>query len=132
MLLLAPRVDLFARACRAELSVVIDEDKVTVLDVDNHVGFAIPVHILEGESHHRQVLPRTNQGWTDVDLGFGSITPREDGAAHCHEEEWILLGPDPRQVLRVGTGAVVGAQEMEHCDVEGQGSAAVRSVFPLL
>src|SRR5947208_1417062 len=71
---------------RAELSPVVEEDDLASLDVDEHVGLPIAVHVAEGEGHRDEVLPWSDQGRTQVDLGFGGVSPRKLDDLHLTVE----------------------------------------------
>ncbi len=63
----------FPRPCRAERSILVDEDKVTIGDIDDHVELAVAAHIQEGEGHYGQVLSLADQGRAEVDFGLRGI-----------------------------------------------------------
>src|SRR6266568_3442085 len=63
----------FPRPCRAERSILVDEDKVTIGDIDDHVELAVAAHIQGGEGHYGQVLSLADQGRAEVDFGLRGI-----------------------------------------------------------
>jgi hypothetical protein len=63
-------------ADRAELACVIEEHKCLILNVNEHVRFAISVHILELQRYRVKVLIRSDQERPDVNNGFRAVSTR--------------------------------------------------------
>ncbi len=63
-----------AQQSRHKGSLLIQKHELATLNVDNHIQFAIMVHISEGERHQRQILSWPQQGGTAKHHAFGDIT----------------------------------------------------------
>ena len=60
-----------------ELTIVVNKNKVTALDIDDHIELTIPGHILKRKSHCSQVLAWSNQGWPNINLRFRGVPARK-------------------------------------------------------
>src|SRR5712692_562318 len=58
----------------AELSIVIEKDKMVICHVDDHVEASIPVYVLETKRHDCQVLFSDKSGHK-IDFGFTCVSP---------------------------------------------------------
>src|SRR6266567_160506 len=71
------KVYIFVGACGAEGAIVINEHKMAILYINDHVEFAIASDILECQGHRRQVLSISDQCRTNEYPGFCAITARK-------------------------------------------------------
>ena len=81
--------------CRAKRAIYMDENKMGVLHIDDHIGQAITIHILKRESDRCKILSLPDEYRSIVYSRFRGIPPRkldyDDMVIQIHNNEvtWV-------------------------------------------
>ena len=81
-------MNILTSARRAEAALFIDEDKVSILNIDYHVQLPVAIHVLKSERDGGKVLPISQQGWTVIYFCFRFVP-----AGYLEDHPWRKPSP---------------------------------------